>query len=126
MSHEWGKPGADIGVYVDNRDGAHRLQRYKVRTVAAKSFTVGGIEARFQVATMSTKESGGYWGWKYVAVHPDSETATEVADRDSRDGKRSKARQFLSSYSVDDLAKVDEAIQVLREWRAVLVQGGVS
>lgn len=121
---DWIKPGADIAVYIDGREGPHDLQQHKVRTVAAKSFTIEGIGERFQLATMSTKDSGGYFGWKHVAVHPDSETAIAVADLDERKAKRSKARQLLGNHSTDDLAKVDEAIQALREWRAVLVNGG--
>lgn len=128
MNQDWIKPGADIAVYVDSRDGKHRLQQRKVKTVAATSFTVENIGDRFRLATMSTRGSGGYWSHRYVAVHPDSEEAAIVADRDNRDRVRSAANYYLGGSRVDSLEKVDTAIKELQEWRAILASeyGDVS
>ncbi|MFI6302138.1 hypothetical protein ACIBCH_09720 [Amycolatopsis thailandensis] len=127
MSTEWIKPGADIAVYVRGNDGDRRLRRLKVARVATKSFTVTGVDERFNLETMATKTIGGSWsGWQYRATRPDSEQAAAVATRDERDRLRGAAYFYLSG-SVDDLTRVDAAIKELREWRAVLVKdGGVS
>jgi hypothetical protein len=116
----WVVPGAAIAVYIDGREGCRRLRHATVKSVAGKSFLVDGISQRFKFDTMETKEIGDTWShWNYVAAHPDSNIVREVAERDERDRLRSTVRPYLGDGS-EDLARVDEAIERLKAWRAIL------
>lgn len=120
MSTEWIQPGAPIAVYIDGRDGDRRLRMSKVKRVASKSFTVEDIKERFRLDTLNTKTIGGtYDNWRYVAVHPDSDEAMQVSERDRRDRAKTKVWRYLHN-DADSLEQVDQAIQALTEWRTLL------
>lgn len=121
--NSWIVAGAPIAVYVDGRDGCHRLRHTTVKSVATKSFLVEGIIERFKLDTMETKDLGGTWNrWNYTAAHPSSDIVREVAERDQRDRLRASVRPYLNN-GCESLAAVDDAIERLQAWRAVLAAG---
>lgn len=88
ISHlEWIKPGAEIVVY-QSRDGqASDPVKTTVKTRAKKSFTVEGVEDRFNLDRMeTTPRGGGVWSsaTRWVALYPGSEYARTLFERDRK------------------------------------------
>jgi hypothetical protein len=117
----WIKPGAPVAYYVAGRREGD-LTVTTVRTVAKLSFTVDGCKERFRLRDLETKRIGGTWGYKYRALHPESEEAARITEAARLARLRSAAFQYLH-HDRDSVPHIDKAIATLTAWRAELTKG---
>jgi hypothetical protein len=96
---DWIKPGAEVVVYqsTDGPHGSRYLRKSTVARVAKTSFSVDGIDGRFRLDTLSTKEFGGTTGswWRYVAVSPDSNAARQVIAKHNHLARQNRAEDAV-------------------------------
>lgn len=130
----WVAAGAKVVVYRQDRDWRTRPRVHltTVAKVAAKSFTVDGLDERIRLDTLKSKSYGGKWDqWEWVALHPDSELSADLLAIQRLNRLANLAHQAVVDWNTGkdrrDVEKVDAVITAFRRFRSALgIQEGGS
>lgn len=95
----WITEGAEVVVYRDAMDGARDPVTTTVAKVAAKSFTLDGIDQRISLDGLSSKVVGmQYSGYRYRVIPCDSDKAAALYAAEARQAAMGQARMAVDKW----------------------------